>query len=263
MIELFTYGFMQRALVTGSLVAIACSILGIFLILRRYALIGEGLAHVSFTGIALAFLTGWMPLPVTLAVTIIGALAIQQLTRRGIKGDATIGITYTSIFAIGLLFVSMSNRINVDLFSYLFGNILAISTTDLVLSSILVLLVLGITALTYRELQALCLDEESAKISGLPVNALDTLLLVLTAVTVVLATRVVGILLVTAFLIIPASAALNLGKGFKMTILIGAFIGLVSSILGITLAAIFDLAPSATIVLTNTLFFLVTLFRRP
>ncbi len=263
MIELFTYAFMQRALLTGSLVAIACAILGVFLILRRYALIGEGLAHVSFTGIALAFLTGWMPLPVTLAVTILGALAIQQLTRRGIKGDATIGITYTTLFAIGLLLVSMSNRINVDLFSYLFGNILAISTADLVLSSILVLLVLGITALTYREFQALCLDEESAKVSGLPVNLLDTLLLILTAITVVLATRVVGILLVTAFLIIPASAALNLGAGFKKTIALSALLGFIACALGITLAALFDLAPSATIVLTNTTFFLIALlFRR-
>lgn len=257
MIESFlSYGFLQRALVAGIFIALACAILGVFLILRRDAMFAHGLAHVTFAGVALGLFLNMMPLAVALFIAIIAALGILMLKRKaGLYGDTAIGIFSSVGMAAGILLASLARSFNVDLFSYLFGEILAIEISEVLLSIGLVIAVLLIVIIYYQKFLYLTFDSESAKASGIKVNRLDILLSVLTAVTVVLGMKVVGLLLVAALVVIPAATALQISGSFKGALIISSSVAVVSVILGLFLAFYFDLPASATIVLLCFFFF--------
>jgi len=257
---LLTYGFFQRALFAGVFVALACALLGVFLILRKDAMIGHGLAHIMFAGIALGLLLNVLPLIAALIVGIIAAIAIMYLKdKAGVYGDTAIAIMSSIGFASGILIISSSNKFNVDLFGYLFGDILAISSTEVWLSIALAGIVLLIIILFYRRFMFMTFDRESAKAAGVKVKSLDTLLTILTAVTVVLGMKVVGLLLVSALLVIPSAAGLQLASSFKKAILFASGVALISVILGLIFSFYLDLPASGTIVLLSAVFFLLSI----
>jgi zinc transport system permease protein len=255
--EFLNYGFLQRALLAGIFVAIACAVLGVFLILRRDSMIGHGLAHVTFAGIAIGLLLDVMPLAVATGVAVITALGIMKLKEQaGLYGDTAIAIFSSVGFAVGILIVSLSQGFNIDLFGYLFGEILAIDAFEVSFSIGLALTVIIMVILYYHKFMYMTFDRESAKVSGIPVRRLDVLLTVLTAVTVVLGMKIVGLLLVAALLVIPAAAGLQIASNFRQAIVLSSLVSLVSVILGLALAFALDLPASGTIVCLSFGFFL-------
>ncbi len=259
--EIFKYEFVQRALLAGVLIAAVSSILGVFLVLRRLSLIGDGLAHITFGSVAVVLLIGFSPLYVTVAalpLVMLSSLAILQLTHyKRIHGDAAIGIISSVGIAIGIILASFSGGYNVDLLSYLFGNILTVNQTELLLSFIVFIVVIGTVIFSYNDLFAVTFDEELAKSMGIKTKRINIILLLLTAVAVVLAMKVTGIMLVSALLIIPPLTALQLSFSFKMTIIISAAISIFSVINGIVFSFLLNLPAGGTIVIFNVAFFLI------
>lgn len=258
--EMLSFGFMQRALVGGTLIAILCSVLGVFLVLRRLSLIGDGLSHVTFGSVALALLFRLNSFYLTLAIiplvlgSSLGILKLAQKAR--IYGDAAIGIVSALGIATGVMLASVAGGFNVDLFSYLFGNILSISSSELGIAAVLFVVVITGVTIFYNDLFASTFDEELAKSSGIDTGRINAILVLLTALTVVLAMKVVGIMLISALLILPAAAALQLAKGFRTAIVCAALIGVCTVVGGITLSFMLNLPTGATIVLINFAVFL-------
>ncbi|MFZ2054782.1 MAG: metal ABC transporter permease [Candidatus Aminicenantales bacterium] len=253
---LFSYGFFQRALLAGLLVALACAILGIFLLLRKDAMIGHGLAHVTFGGVALGLFLNVLPLATALVVAILASLAIMKLKEKaGLHGDTAIGIFSSVGMALGIALATIAGRFNADLLSYLFGDILSIDRLEVGLSTALAASVIIIILANYHRLMYLTFDQESAKASGVKTARLDLILTVLTAVTVVLGMKVVGILLVAALLVIPAAAALLLAKSFRQALIFSSLVASLSVVIGLLAAFYLDLPASATVVLLSFLFF--------
>lgn len=255
-INFLQYSFIQKAFFAGSFVAIICSTLGLFLVLRKMSLIGDGLSHVSFGAIALGLFFGFYPYYIAIPLVMISSLLILKISEKAkIYGDAAIGIVSAIGIAGGVILASLSNGFNVDLFSYLFGNILAISNTELILLIILSLTVLTTVYFFYWDLFSATFDEEYAKTTGIRINFINTLLSLLTALCVVLSIKVVGIMLVSALLILPSVTALQIAKGFKEAMFIGGIISVISVFLGIGFSFFFDLPTGATIIMINAIFF--------
>lgn len=258
-LDLFSHGFIQRALVAGCFIAALCSALGTFLVLRRLSLIGDGLAHVTFGGVAVGLLFQAYPFYVAVPIVAASALGILKLIDKArLYGDAAIGIVSSLGIAGGILIASVAGGFNVDLFSYLFGNILAISYAEVWTSVLLCLCLIVVITLSYQELLAITFDEESARASGIHAERINRILVLLTALTVVLAMRVVGIMLVSALLILPAVTALQFARGFRTTIIISCLTGIVSVLAGITISFVLDLPAGATIVMVNFALFLLS-----
>lgn len=260
--DILQYGFIQRALVAGSLIAVLCAVLGVFLVLRRLSLIGDGLAHVTFGSVAVALFLRINPLYVTVAsipLVLISSLGILKLTDKArIYGDAAIGIVSSLGIAAGVILASAAGGFNVDLFSYLFGNILAIGMVDLVIAGALFLFVILVVTLFYHDLFAITFDEELAESSGIRTAAINAVLVLVTALTVVLAMKVVGIMLVSALLILPAVAALQVARGFRTAILVAAAFAVVAVLGGILASVALNLPAGGSIVIANFLLFAVT-----
>jgi zinc transport system permease protein len=231
---------------------VSCSILGVFLVLRRLSLIGDGLAHVTFGSVAVALLLRASPLAISLPLVMVSSLGILKLTERArIHGDTAIGIFSSVGIALGIIIASVSGGFNIDLFSYLFGNILSIGREEVLMAVLLSGAVIATVSLFYHELLSITFDEELSRLSGLGTGTIGRLLVLLTAVTVVLAMKVVGIMLISAFLVLPASTALQIAKSFRATIFLSAAAALFSLVSGLAVSFFLDLPTGATIVLTN------------
>lgn len=265
-LEIFQYGFLLRALAAGSLIAALCAILGVFLVLRRLSLIGDGLAHVTFGSVAIALLLRFQSVYVSLAAipcVLLSALGILKLAERArIYGDAAIGIVSSLGIATGIMLASMAGGFNVDLFSYLFGNILSISPFELGQTVVLFVVVCLTVFLFYNELFAITFDEELARTSGIKVDRINAVLVLLTALTVVLAMKVVGIMLISALLILPAVTALQFARGFRTAILLAAAVGIATVTAGIVVSFLANLPTGATIILLNVTLFLLSFATR-
>jgi len=256
--EILQFSFMQRAIAAGLLISLTCSVLGVFLVLRRDAMLGHGLAHVTFGGVALGLLLSVSPLWTALAVSIVAAIMLLKLRQTaGLHGDTAIGIVSSVGFALGIVIASVSGRFSVELFSYLFGNILAISPEEVWVSSFLAIAVLLAVILNYHDLVSTTFDSELARTSGVPVARLDLLLAVLSALTVVLAMKVVGLLLVAALMVIPAATALQMAVNFRMAIVYSGIFGMISVLAGLGMSYHLDIPPSGTIVLLETMLFIL------
>jgi zinc transport system permease protein len=259
--DILNYEFIRHAIGAGILIAAVSSILGVFLVLRRFSLIGDGLAHVTFGSVAVVMLIGVSPIYITLAalpLVMLSSLAILKLTRsKLIQGDAAIGIVSSIGIATGIILVSLSNGYNVDLFSYLFGNILTVTQTELILSLIVFIIVVAAVIIFYNDLLAVTFDEELARTMGVKTNRINLILFILTAVAAVLAMKVAGIMLVSAMLILPPLIALQLSLNFKMTIIAAVFFSILSVICGIITAFWLNLPAGGTIVISNIAFLLL------
>lgn len=261
LMEIFYYGFVQRALLAGALIASVSALLGLFLILRRFSLIGDGLAHSTFGSVAVVLLIGVSPLYVTVAalpLVMVSSLAIYKLTSsRTINADAAIGMISSLGIAIGIILASLSGGFNVDLFSYLFGNILTVNNTELLLSFFVFAGVLFVVVYFYDELFAITFDQELAQSMGVKTGRMNVILFLLTAIAAVLAMKVAGIMLVSALLILPALTALQLSLKFRTTMIAAVGFAVGAVFCGILFAFLLNLPAGATIVLFNICFFLL------
>lgn len=256
--EVFGYDFMQRALVAGLSVAVVASLLGVFNILRGMALVSDGLAHVSLAGVALGLAFGLYPVWMGLLAAICGGLSVQILRERQLaKSDTAIGIIFSAGLAVGIALISLGRRLNVNAGNYLFGSVLAVTRTDLVTVAVAGAVVLAALLLFYKEMLYLAFNEQAARVSGLPVNALNTGFMILTATAVVLVVRVVGVLLASALMIVPAAASLQVARSFRGALLLSVALGMVCVVLGLYASFVVDIASGAAIALASTLVFVV------
>ena len=249
-LEALSYGFVQKALISGIAVALICSFMGTFLVLRRYALFGDGIAHVSFGGVAVGLFMGVFPIWTAYILAIFGGIGLQKLRQSTkISGDAAVAVVLVTGLSVGVILVSSSGGFSVDLFSFLFGRILLISNEDtMIILTISTGIIATLVALRKQFLQ-ITFNEEQAKISGLPVTLLNYAFVVLAAITVVTSMRLVGILLISALVVIPNISAMMFGKGFKQTVGISMLISASSVVTGILLSYYYNLAPSGIIVI--------------
>jgi zinc transport system permease protein len=244
------YGFLQRALLAGIFIGLACALLGLFLVLRKDAMVGHGLSHLAFAGVAVGLFLSLPPLAAALAVCVLTALIIMKIKSvAGLHGDTAIGIFSSVGLAAGILLVSLARNFNVDLMGYLFGEILAVTHFEVWLSVGLAGGVLAALLLNYSRLLYITFDRESAQAAGVKVQRLETLLTVLTAVTIVLGMKVVGIMLVAALLVIPAAGGLQVARSFRMAMAVSAAAAVVSIAAGMASALEFNIPASAAIVL--------------
>jgi zinc transport system permease protein len=258
--DILQYGFMQRALLSGIAISIMCSIVGLFLVLKRHSLFGDALAHVAFGGIALGLFTGVYPILTAYVVAILSAVGVNKLRESTkIPPDSSIAVLLTSGLAIGVILISISGGFTLDLFSFLFGNILLVSNEDLIMILITDAIVVPIIYVLYKRLMLIVFDEIQAKVSGLNVTWINTLFIVLASITIIASIRLVGVLLISSLIVIPNITALLLGKGFKKTIFISCAISVFSVVFGIVAAYYVNLVPSGTIVLTMVSMFIVTI----
>jgi len=265
LITAFGYTFFQRAFIGGLCAAVLCSLLGVFIVLRRSALIGEGVAHMSFGGIALGLFLSIYPLDTALIISLLGTLGISYMQRKRIVySEMAIGIMISFGLGLGAVLASLGNGFNVDLFDYLFGSILTISADDLTLSVALSLAVIAFIILFFKELMHLTFDEQGARLSGVPVFLLDLAFNIVLALTVVVSIKIVGSLLVSALLILPASSAMQLSKSFRSTVAISLVVGIIAVILGLVASALYErLATGGAIVLISIgLFLLCVLLKK-
>lgn len=260
MFEILSYQFMQRAYISGILIAIACSLLGVFLVLKRFSLFSDGIAHIAFGGVATGLLFKFTPFLSALVFGMLGALGILKLKEKyNLYGDSAIGIVSHMSLGLGIFIISVANSFNVEVLSYLFGSILSIKEIELVLSIILALCVILFIVIFNNDLFYLSFDEESAKVSGINVKNLNLVLVLLTSITIVASMNIVGLMLASSLIIFPAVSALQLKISFKKTLLVSMIFAVFSVILGITLSYYFDFAVSGTIVILNALIFLIVL----
>jgi zinc transport system permease protein len=257
-VSLFQYGFMLRALVGALIIGLAAPALGIYLVQRRLALIGDGIGHVALTGVGFGLLLHRSPVIAAVIATTFGAVAIELVRERGrTSGDLALALLFYGGIAGGVLLVGLSDTSNAALTSYLFGALTTTSRTDLITIAVLGAAVLVAMLALRPALFAICHDEEYARVSGLPVRVLNLLLAVTTAVTVTVAMRAVGLLLVSALMVVPVATAQLVTRGFLATMRAAMAIGLVSAGIGIATAGTYDTAPGATIVLVAIAAFLV------
>jgi len=254
-IEILTYGFMQRALVSGIAIAILCSVVGLFLVLRRYSLFGDAIAHSSFGGIAAGLLIGIYPLWGAYIVSIFSALVITKIRQKfDISGEAAVAVLLSSGIAVGLILISLVDGFTVDIFSFLFGSILLVSVQDTVLVLSLTGVILIVILLLYRQLVYSTFNEEQAKVSGIPVEKINYLIVFIAGITVVTSIQLVGILLISALFVIPNVTAIMYGRSFKQTALLSIIFAVSSVIAGIMISYVFDITPAGTIVLISITF---------
>lgn len=258
---LLEYDFLRRALVAAALVGLVAPAVGTFVVQRRLALLGDGIGHIALTGVALGFLTGTSPVAAAVVVSVLGAVAIEVLREQGrTTGDVALALLFYGGIAGGVLLIGLAPAASsASLLGYLFGSVSSVGAADLLVVTGLAVAVLSVVALFGRDLFVLCQDAEVARVLGLPVRFLSILVAVTAAVTVVIAMRVVGLLLVSAMMVVPVTAAQRLTRSFRATMVLAMAIGVVTSVGGIGGAFYADVAPGAAIVLLALAAFIVAL----
>ncbi|MCP3785831.1 metal ABC transporter permease [Micromonospora sp. A3M-1-15] len=256
--DLFQYDFMLRALVGALVIGLAAPALGIYLVQRRLALIGDGIGHVALTGVGAGLLLNRSPVLVAVVAATLGAIVIELVRSRGrTSGDLALALLFYGGIAGGVMLVGLSDASSGSLNAYLFGSLTTTSPADLITIGVLGVAIL-VTMLALRPaLFAVCHDEEYARVSGLPVRALNLLLAVGTAVTVTIAMRAVGVLLISALMVVPVATAQQVTRGFRSTMAAAMALGLFAAGAGVWVAATADTAPGASVVLLAIGSFLV------
>ena len=262
--EFLQFGFMQRAFAAGVVMAVVCPLIGVFLVPRRLSLIADTLAHVALAGVAVGLLIGSSPILGALVVTVVGALGMERLRSHGrLQGDAALAVFLSGGFALAVVLISLARGFNADLFAILFGSILTVSPSDVWLISGLGAVVVGTILVSYRRLFVITLHEDLARTSGVPVTALNLMLTLLTALTTVVAMRMVGVLLVSAMIVIPTLTGFSLGRSFRRATTVAIVTALAAVLIGLTAAYYLRLAAGGAVVLTALLLFAVAAgFRR-
>ena len=261
--EILQFGFMQRALISGIAIAINCSVIGLFLVLRRQSLFGDALSHVAFGGIAVGLFTNIYPIWTAFIVSILASLGITKLRQSAkISADSAVAVLLSSGLAIGVVLIGLAGGFSLDLYSFLFGSILLISSQDQAMILIITAIILAIMYKIYRKLMYVAFDEEQANVSGIDVAKLNYLFIILATITVITSLRLVGVLLISSLIVIPNITAMVFGKGFKKTALISIIIAVLSVVGGIVTSYILNLAPGGTIVIISVAGYLMTIIAK-
>ena len=251
-IEMFSYPFMVRAFIVGALVALCSSLLGVSLVLKRYSMIGDGLSHVGFGALAVAAALNVAPLAAAIPVVIVAAVLLLRIRGNSrIKGDAAIALISTSSLAVGVMVISMTTGMNTDVYNYMFGSILAMSAGDVRLSVALAVVVLALYIFFYHKIFAITFDETFAQATGVKADLYNTLIAVLTAVTIVLGMRMMGALLISSLIIFPALTSMRVCRTFKSVIINSAVIAVVCLVIGITVSYVWATPAGASVVMAN------------
>ena len=259
--EMLSYPFMMRAIVVGVLVALCSSLLGVSLVLKRYSMIGDGLSHVGFGALAIATATNWAPLTVSIPLVLAAAFFLLRLSEDSrIKGDSAIALISTGSLAIGVMVISMTSGMNIDVYNYMFGSILAINSTDVILSVTLSSVVLVLYLFFYSRIFAVTFDESFAKATGINAGMYNMLIALLTAVTIVLGMRLVGALLISSLIVFPAITSMRLFKSFRSVVISSAVISVVTFLTGIMASYIYATPAGASVVTFNIILFFVFSF---
>lgn len=258
--EILTYAFMHRAIVSGIAISLMCSLIGLFLVLRKQSLFGDALAHAAFGGIAAGLYLGVYPLWAAFAVSVSSALALTKIKQKfQISSDATVAILLSSGLAMGVILISLAKGFTVDIFSFLFGSILLVSLQNTLLILGLCGAVLVIILLLYRKLVYTTFSEEQAKVSGIPVEKLNYLFVVIAAIAVVISMQLVGILLTSSLIVVPNVTAILFSRGFKQTAILSMSFAVFSAVVGILSSYVLNVAPGGMIVLISIIIFGVSL----
>lgn len=256
-LQMFSYPFMQRALIAGVLVSLCAALLGVPLVLKRYSMIGDGLSHVSFGALSVAVACGWAPLPVSIPVVVIAALGLLRMTERSRLGaDAAIAVVSASALAIGIIVTSLTTGMTTDVDSYMFGSILAMDRADVALSAGLSAAVLLLFVLFYHKLFAITFDESFSRATGVRVGLYNTFLSVLTALTIVLGMRMMGAMLISSLVIFPALTAMRLKKSFFGVVILAGCLSVVCFCVGLIGSYLLSLPVGASVVVTSLAAFL-------
>ena len=266
-LQMFSYPFMQRALIAGVLVSLCAALLGVSLVLKRYSMIGDGLSHVSFGALAIAVALDFTPLYFSIPVVILAAFFLLRMANHPRwNSDAAIAVMSASALAIGIIVISRTTGMTTDVDNYMFGSVLAMSKTDVALSVVLCIAVLALFILFYHKLFAVTFDESFSRATGLKVNRYNTLLSILTALTIVLGMRMMGAMLISSLVIFPALTAMRLFRSFRSVILCSAVTSVLCFCAGLTISFAFSTPVGATVVAANLTLFVLScilrLFRR-
>ncbi|BCB95834.1 manganese ABC transporter permease [Dissulfurispira thermophila] len=263
MLEIISYGFMQRALLTGAVLSLFSGIISVFIVLRRISFLGSGISHAAFGGVSIGFLLGINPLLTALVYSVVMAFGIEQISSKGrLAEDTAIGIFFSSSMALGIVLIGLSSSYNVDLFGYLFGSILAITDEDALIAVFTTLVLMGVLTLIIKKLYFITFNEELAFVSGIKVRLIKSIFLLTMAVAIVIGIKLVGIILISALLVIPGAAAQMLTKRFYKMIIVSCFISMFSAIAGIIISYRFNLASGGTIVILLATIFFVAFFSK-
>lgn len=258
LLSLFSYSFMQRALIIGLLVAPCAALLGLPLVLRRYSMIGDGLSHVGFGALSLAMALGAAPLPVALPIVVLSAFWILRISENSkIQGDSAIALISSSAIALGVVITSLSSGMSTDVYDLMFGSILAMTKTDVLFSVLLSFAVLVIFLFCYRHIFSITFDEDFAKTAGTPIRFYTMLIAFLTAITIVIGMRIMGAMLISSLIIFPALSAMQVFKSFKAVTICAAILSVLAFLLGLMLSFYLSLPTGASIVLVNLVFFIL------
>jgi zinc transport system permease protein len=256
--EIFQHQFMRLAFLGGTLIAILAPVIGVFLVLRRYSLIGDGLGHIAFSGIAIGLVSKLEPFWVSMGTAILAALGIERLRASGrLSGDTAIAIFLSTGLALGLVLAQLANYSTNKLWGYLFGSIITLDWKDLWTTAIIALIVLGVVFFLRKQFFYITFDEETARASGLRVGWLNSLFVVLAALTIVAAIPLVGLLLISALIVVPVAASLQIASNFRLTMLLSAICSLASVYGGLFASYYWDIPPGPTIVLTAVILFAI------
>jgi zinc transport system permease protein len=248
--SIFDADFMRLAFAAGAIVGVLAPAVGFFLVQRRMSLIGDGIGHAAFAGVAAGYLLGISPVATALVTSVLGAVGIEWLrSQRPAAGDQALALLFYTGIATGVVLISAAGALNANLFAFLFGSILTVTEGDFALIAVLGAIGLGVIALLYRGFVAAALDEDGARVAGVPVTALNVLLAGLAGVTIAASMRIVGILLVAALMVLPVIAASRIAWSVRSTLLLAMAIGLLAVFVGLTISYYADLAPGGAIVL--------------
>ena len=254
LIQMFSYHFMQRALIVGVLVSLCAALLGVSLVLKRYSMIGDGLSHVGFGALAVASALNLAPLAVAVPVVVLAAILLLRLRQNAaVKEDAAIAMISSSALAIGVISLSLSTGMNTEVSSYLFGSVLSLSRGDAVFSVLLSLAVIALFVLFYPRIFAVTFDESFSRATGTRTELFNTLLAVLTAITVVLGMRMMGALLISSLIIFPALSAMRICRSFKAVVLTAACISVLCFLTGLLASYFLETPTGASIVVAYLL----------
>jgi zinc transport system permease protein len=263
MLEIFSYSFMVRAFIAGIVIGVVAPLIGTFLVARRYSLIADTLGHISLAGVAIGLLLNINPLVSALILSILMSLVIDKLrSNKLVSGESALAMLLSGGLALAIVLISLAKGFNVDLFSYLFGSITTVNTTDLLLIIPLGVIIAITVVIYYKQFLYISFDEEGARLSGINVPAFNILLMVLTAIIVSLSIRIVGSLLIGALIVIPVVTAGQIARSFKASLYLSVLFSVISVIAGLFASYYFNLAAGGTIVLVALIIFAITSFFR-
>ncbi len=252
------YAFIIRALIVGSLVSLCAALLGVILVLKRYSMIGDGLSHVGFGALSIAFSLNIAPLTLSIPVVVLSAFLLLRISENSkIKGDAAIALISTTSLAVGIIVTSITKGINIDVWNYMFGSILAMNMNDVYLSIVLSIGVMLLFIVFYNKIFAVTFDENFSKATGVKVKLYNMLIAFLTAITIVIGMRIMGTMLISSLIIFPALTSMRVCKSFKSVIITSSLISVICFFFGIVLSFVYELPAGASIVIVNVLAFLI------